>query len=279
MIWVFRMYDMRDTREVLINHANYRFSICDSRNLLAYHIFLFIILRLDRFSLLRKEISLEFESLTDLSTQLCSYYGHPIIKNKSSIKDALTALEDIALVMSNSQKPTKEERDELGLKKVSYLFLSLNIKGLLHWRPKGNIAYEHNPFISDLINKWQTTEVFENNYSYRAFDSKVMPILRSLSRIAFNKSLSLVAYQIALYFTFKKDQQLFKFSSYSRFIEELSPFVSLFEIAQTTVFRNLNTLAELGILNVYLINPKAELSLDEFKDHDSILAIEKRLIS
>lgn len=273
------MYDMRDTREVLINHANYRFSIFNKHNPLAYHIFLFIILRLDRFSLSRDKTSLEFESLTDLSTQLCSYYKHPIIKNKSSIKDALTVLEDIALVMSYSQKPTREERGELGLKKVSYLFLSLDIKGLLHWRPKGNVADEHSPYISDLINNWQTTEVFDNDHSYRVFDSEVMPILRSLSRTAFNKSLPLMAYQIALYFIFRKDQQLFKFSSCSSFIEELSPFVSLFGVTRSRIHNNLHSLLELGILNVSLINPKAELSLDKFKDNNSTLVIEKRLIS
>lgn len=249
------MYDMRDIREILIHRANFNFSLMKVKSLLAYKIFLYVILNADRKLLCRSnELLLDFESFTDLASKLKLFYGASKDHGRSSIKAALGYLEKSCVIMSASEKPTDEEIEVLELKHKPYLSLYLDIEELRDGHEQ---------------------EFFDNNYRFKIFDSYFMPQIKALNEIIHRKNVSLMAYQMAIYLIFQLEPKHFEdtfeteegeimgshefiVDSFKDFSSYFSTFVDYELIHPNTVSDNLEVLHEIGFIYKQIKNPNEE---------------------
>ncbi|MDO6447155.1 hypothetical protein Q4493_15395 [Colwellia sp. 1_MG-2023] len=273
------MYDMRDIREVLIHSANFKFSFMKVKSLLAYKIFLYVILTANRKKLCNSnELLLEFESFADLASKLKLFYGASKEHGRTSINAALKYLEEASIIMSISTKPTNEEIKILELKKKPYLFLYFDIAELRD-------GYE--------------LEFFDNNYRYKIFERYFLPQITALNEIIHRHNISLIAYQLALYLIFQlepshfedtfetEDGELmgyheFVVTTYSEFSEYFSTFVGFHElykpesmegdedlqeisyklVPESTVSDSLDLLKNIGFIHLEFDNPNNHLEFE-----------------
>jgi hypothetical protein len=262
------MYDMRDIREVLMDSANFRFTLMNVKSLLAYQIFLFFIFRIDRRLLISKnEILMEFESSSDLSTQLQKFLQSDKTLGRSSVHSALEYLREAAVLMHYSARPSKEELEILGLKNKPYLFLYLDVKSL-----KDGCE----------------GEFFDNNYQYKFFDKYIIPQITKLNEsiACYKDKVSLKAYQMALFFIFNIKLEHFEstiqldnenhskeiafseylLKSYEDFSNYFSTFVDIDDVPTSTILDNLDTLHRIGFIILSRCNPNDEDDFDGYPE-------------
>ncbi|WP_350594647.1 MULTISPECIES: hypothetical protein [unclassified Pseudoalteromonas] len=280
--------DKRDVREILINNANIRLSLMGVKSLLAYQIFLFFIFIQTKDSLSTKgRIHLVFDSLDQLSEELAEYSFFANKNNRSSIKTALNALEKAGLIMSTSNKLTKEEMKFYELQRRSVLVLYLDIENLLDWRPtvqlKDELEYACG---EERFMEWKNKKFLGSNQNRTLiFDNYLLPIIKFLNFYISDKKITLLAYQIALYFIFQLKEEdfgnlkgggkiKFIFDTYCGFLQDILPFISIFDISEDTVSDNLNTLHNLGLMRVASVDPEEDDDCIDYRNSRSCLTIE-----
>lgn len=249
---------MEDIREILIRHINHRFTMAGVESLLAYQVALFLILEPNPKRLLRNDCLLvEYESSTDFAQRFQTFEGRESPRSKSSLKSALAKLEEAAVLMSASTKPTLEEVEILGLKKKKYLQLYIDLKSLRDEYPDDVIQY--------------------NVVRHYFFDEKYLPLIMELNSLVSDGKIPLLAYQIGLYFIFNLTKEHFEegdadflFKSYDDFSKYFSTFVDTFTTPQSTISDNLDKLHNTGFINVMFVNPQNEFELAEYEDKDHL---------
>jgi hypothetical protein len=282
-----KVMDMRDVREILINNANIRLSLMGVKSLLAYQIFLFFIFMQVKNTFSAKgRIELVFDSLDQLSEELAEYYFFPIKKNRSSIKTALNALNEANLIMSESDKLTKEEMEFYKLQKRNVLVLYLDVENLLDWRPEVQVKDEQPYACFERLMEWRDRELIGSDRKRTLFfENYLMPMIRSLNFHISNKKVTLLAYQIVLYLIFKLREEHFEsldefgkikflFDTYNGFLQDSLPFISIFDVSEDTVSDNLNTLHDLGLMKVKPVVPEEDDDCIGFGNSRSCLTIE-----
>lgn len=282
-----QVIDMRDVREILINNANIRLSLMGVKSLLAYQIFLFFIFMQAKNAFSAKgRIDFVFDSLDQLSEELAEYYFFPIKKNKSSIKTALNALNEANLIMSESDKLTKEEMEFYELQKRNVLVLYLDVENLLDWRPEVQVKDDQPYACFERLMEWRDRGLIDSDRkSTLFFENYSMPMIRSLNFHIRNKKVTLLAYQIVLYLIFQlREKHLeslnesgkikFLFDTYNGFLQDSLPFISIFDVSEDTVSDNLNTLHDLGLMRVASVDPEDDGDCIDFGNSRSCLKIE-----
>ena len=233
-----------DIREILIRHVNHRFKTMKVESLLAYKIALYLILTAKTKGLYRKDcLILEFESLNDFAKKFAEFEDREEVRSKSSIKTAIDKLGKAAVVMSISQRPTKDAVEIGALKNVQYLFLYMDLNSLKEEYPD-TIYYDY--------------------VEIELFDTYKRPIIDELLALSESDTttLPLLAVQIGLYLilSLTKEDLLagesdFLVSTYNEFSEYFSTFIDIFEIPQSTISDNIDALHNSSFINISKLNP------------------------
>lgn len=250
--------EIEDIREILIRHINHRFTVASVESLLAYQVALFLIFEPNPKRLLRHNYLLvEYESSTDFINRFQKFEGRESPRSRSSLISALNKLEEAAVLMSASTKSTQEEVEILGLKKKQYLQLYIDLKSLRDEYPDDVIQYS------------VTRHYF--------FDEKYLPLIMELNSLVSDEKMSLLAYQMGLYFIFQLTKDHFEegdaeflLKSYDDFSRYFSTFVDVINVPQSTISDNLDKLHETGFINATFVNPRQEFELLEYEDKDHL---------
>ncbi|MBL4940445.1 MAG: hypothetical protein JKY81_02130 [Colwellia sp.] len=227
-------------------------------SLLAYQVALFLIFEPNPKRLLRHNYLLvEYESSTDFINRFQKFEGRESPRSRSSLISALNKLEEAAVLMSASTKSTQEEVEILGLKKKQYLQLYIDLKSLRDEYPDDVIQYS------------VTRHYF--------FDEKYLPLIMELNSLVSDEKMSLLAYQMGLYFIFQLTKDHFEegdaeflLKSYDDFSRYFSTFVDVINVPQSTISDNLDKLHETGFINATFVNPRQEFELLEYEDKDHL---------